>query len=212
MHKLSHCLHSLLINHSFIQKQTSGGPALGSSGVDETLDHVDNQAKLSRLCMTPARRLKSNKCPWIISSPPCRCFVPQDISGASQQQQQKKSCSILLKGWSRWRLTFSFRGFLKVPIFCHFVVKLHECLVEKRIAAFSVLGVLNFCVMCLFASQGKSYLLSFAETHLTSKEVSADLHYNLVVLVRRLVPGHHHFCTGQVLQLVYLQSQRETPK
>lgn len=34
--------------------------------------------------------------------------------------------------------------------------------------------------------------------------MSADLHYDLVVLVRRLVPGHHHVRTGHVLQLVYL--------
>lgn len=49
--------------------------------------------------------------------------------------------------------------------------------------------------------------LFFYATHLACKEVSADLDYNLVVLVRRLVPGHHHFCTGQVLQFVYLQTQ-----
>lgn len=42
------------------------------------------------------------------------------------------------------------------------------------------------------------------DTYLTCKEVSADLHYDLVVLVRRLVPGHHHIRTGHVLQLVYL--------
>lgn len=60
----------------------------------------------------------------------------------------------------------------------------------------------GFClpkVPCIF--------ICLTRTHLTCKEVSADLYYNLVVLVRRLVPGHHHFCTGQVLQLVYLQPQ-----
>lgn len=115
MHKLSHCLHSLLINHSFIQKQTSGGPALGSSGVDETLDHVDNQAKLSRLCMTPAQRLKSDKCPWIISSPPCRCFVPQDISGASQQQQKKKELQHSPKRLKQMETHIFFQGIFKSP-------------------------------------------------------------------------------------------------
>lgn len=41
-------------------------------------------------------------------------------------------------------------------------------------------------------------------THLTCKEVPTDLYDDLVVLVRRLVPGHHHFCTCQVLQLIDL--------
>lgn len=36
----------------------------------------------------------------------------------------------------------------------------------------------------------------------------ADLYYNLVILIGRLVPGHHHICTGHVLQIVYLQSQQ----
>lgn len=49
--------------------------------------------------------------------------------------------------------------------------------------------------------------LSFIETHLACKEVSTYLHYNLIILIRRLVPGYHHFCTGQVLQLIYLQPQ-----
>lgn len=52
--------------------------------------------------------------------------------------------------------------------------------------------------------------LFFYATHLACKEVSADLDYNLVVLIRRLVPGHHHFCTGQVLQFVYLHTQIKT--
>lgn len=43
------------------------------------------------------------------------------------------------------------------------------------------------------------------ETHLACKEVSNDLDYNLVLLIRCLVPGHHHFSTRQVLQLIYLQ-------
>lgn len=48
----------------------------------------------------------------------------------------------------------------------------------------------------------------FIETHLACKEVSANLHYDLVILVRRLVPGHHHLCTRQVLQLVHLWPQQ----
>lgn len=48
---------------------------------------------------------------------------------------------------------------------------------------------------------------SFQKTHLACKEVSTDLDYDLVVLIGRLVPGHHHLCAGQVLQLVYLQPQ-----
>lgn len=49
-------------------------------------------------------------------------------------------------------------------------------------------------------------------TNLTGKEVSTDLYYNLVVLIRRLVPGYNHFCTCKVLELIHLQWQTITLK
>lgn len=53
--------------------------------------------------------------------------------------------------------------------------------------------------------KGSSVENPLLETHLACKEVSNDLDYNLVLLIRRLVPGHHHLGTRQVLQLIYLQ-------
>ena len=200
MHKLSHCLHSLLINHSFIQKNKLWAAL-------ESMKHSFMLTIRQNFHEFVWHQLKD----WNqINVPGPSAHLHADVlyHKTFLELHNNKSFSILLKGWSRWRLTFSFRWvFEQVPIFCHFVVKLHECSVEYRIPAFSAL----VCHVPLCLPRQKSSIV-LAETHLTSKEVSADLHYNLVILVGRLVPGHHHFCTGQVLQLVYLQSQRKTPK